>query len=214
MSEWKSFIPAYNISDPKYYPCDSNNPAPENKTCAVDIDHFGPCKKRKNYGLSRNEPCIFFKFKSDIEWAPEMYTEDEFPESMPQDLQNYVKNWKQFPLEAILFSCDGVFDGDRENMGSLLYLPHRGFLSYYFPCKQEDFCTDPVIAVQFIKPKSEWSENFPIIYEFSHMYGFNHMIIFIFLEKVVINIKCKVWVKNNIEKINFSLYVEWRIEFG
>lgn len=133
-----------------------------------------------------------------------MYKEEEFPENMPQDLTVYAREWMKYPLEAIWFSCDGVYEQDRQNMGSLLYLPHRGFLSYYFPCKRDDLCTHPVLAVQFIRPKSKKPLEF-ITNSESHDF---HSMFLYFLEKVIINMKCKVWVKNNIEKINFSLYVE------
>lgn len=137
------------MTDPKYHRCELNNPPPENKSCEVNIDDFSSCRKARGYGLNKSEPCIFFKLKADTKWTPQIISVDDIPDEMPQDLQDYVKDWQKLSMSAVWFSCEGVTEHDRSNLGSILYLPHRGFLNKYFPCQNEEFCTSPIVAVQF-----------------------------------------------------------------
>jgi Sodium / potassium ATPase beta chain len=146
---------AYNVSDPKFHRCNLNESPPENKTCEVNIDDFSTCKRTRGYGLNRFEPCIFFKLKADTKWTPEIITDDDIPKKMPEDLQSYVSNWQKLSMSAVWFSCEGVHDQDKENLGPILYHPHLGFLSKYFPCQSEEICTSPIVAVQFEKLKSK-----------------------------------------------------------
>lgn len=55
----------------------------------------------------------------------------------------------------IWVSCEGKTPADSENLGPILYLPRRGFAGFYFPCRSEGQCTEPLVAVYIERPKSK-----------------------------------------------------------
>ena len=53
-------------------------------------------------------------------------------------------------------SCKGENPLDRENIGEIQYFPdNRGFPIYYYPFKNQPEYLSPLVAVQFLRPKSK-----------------------------------------------------------
>jgi sodium/potassium-transporting ATPase subunit beta len=55
----------------------------------------------------------------------------------------------------IWVSCEGKTDDDKRNLGSINYLPRRGFAGFHFPCKSDKLCLSPLLALRFERPKCE-----------------------------------------------------------
>lgn len=120
----------------------------------MNIDDFSTCKRTWGYGLNRSEPCIFFKLNADTKWMPEVIKMKDRFEELPENVNNSIENWEPMGMSAVWISCDGIQENDKSNLGSIVYIPF-GFHSKYFPCKSEDLCTSPIVAVQFERLKSE-----------------------------------------------------------
>lgn len=153
--------------------CSFDEPPPEGKVCKVDISGWVPCTKELNYSYDRGTPCIFLKLNKIFNWMPDYYNDsDKLPEKMPEDLKNFIINEKAnqnvHSLNTVWVSCEGENPADVENIGSIQYIPRRGFPGYYFPYKNIDGYLQPIIAVWFEKPTTG----------------------------VLINIECKAWAHN------------------
>lgn len=136
--------------------CDFITPPPANKSCGVDVRKFGQCSAEKNFGLNDGKPCIFMRFKADSKFTPEYYNKtEELPKEMPTRLKNSIEpnirsNSKN--LQTLWVSCEGKSEEDQSNAGTINIFIQNGFHGYYFPCKSEDLCTSPLVAIQF-QPK-------------------------------------------------------------
>ncbi|CAH1391585.1 unnamed protein product [Nezara viridula] len=156
--------------------CDYNDtPDSPDKVCKVDISSWSPCVKENNYNYHNAAPCIFLKLNKIFGWMPEFYNDTEkLPENMPTDLKNHIKAEKTSHaaelsrLNTVWVSCEGENPADVENIGSIQYIPRRGFPGYYFPYKNQEGYLSPIIAIWFEKPTSG----------------------------VLINIECKAWAHN------------------
>lgn len=118
------------------------------------------CKPSNNFGINQDHfnPCIFLKFDAKAEWNPEYYDVNELPENMPSDLKESIKKITH-PNATLWVSCEeeGNVGGQKNAFRSLSFYPDHGFPGYYFPCKSEELCVDPLIALQIQNPKSEWN---------------------------------------------------------
>lgn len=180
----EKFLEPYDINNPKYFKsCDFSRSAPANQTCGIDVARYDPCSSKQNFGLKEGNPCVFLKFDANTEFVPEYYKANEMPENMPDDLELTIQsNLRANPKneQTMWISCEGVSDEDKRNAGSITILPRRGFLGFFFPCKSEDLCTDPLVALQFRKLQ----------------------------KNVEVNVECRVWAKNADDSITFKLFVE------
>lgn len=150
---------AYNRASPNIYRgCNFLNPPGAGKTCGVDLEAFSPCSRDNNFGYHKESPCVFLQLSQKPDWIPEFHNASSLPEEMPeflkQDIKDYVntnrKNW-----QMIWVSCEGKNPADVENIGPISYLPRRGFPGFFYPCTSEEKCTEPLIAVQFQRPRSK-----------------------------------------------------------
>lgn len=58
-------------------------------------------------------------------------------------------------LNTVWVSCEGENPADVENIGSIQYIPKRGFEGFYFPYLNTEGYLSPIIAIWFEKPASE-----------------------------------------------------------
>lgn len=79
------FILAYLKPNSNRVMCDYNNPPPPGKSCDVDLNKFGPCSPRSNYGLSNNSLCVFLKLRDNPSWNPQFLNSSELPSTMPKN---------------------------------------------------------------------------------------------------------------------------------
>lgn len=98
----------------------------------------------------------------------------------------------------IWVSCEGKSPEDKVNAGSIAYLPRQGFPGFYYPCTSEESCTEPLVAINFQKPKSKQQNE---TWTTKNFY-------FHFSAQVLINIECKIWAENLQDKIEFELFIE------
>ena len=57
--------------------------------------------------------------------------------------------------QFVWVSCDGKSEADKKNIGAIRYLPRQGFPGYFYPCSSNDGCSQPIVAIQFLRPKGE-----------------------------------------------------------
>ncbi|XP_014249750.1 sodium/potassium-transporting ATPase subunit beta-2-like [Cimex lectularius] len=169
------FLKPYREQDPhesNVQVCDFSTTDFNDKVCRIDIADWVPCTKDSNYNYHTRAPCIFLKLNKIFGWMPEFYNDTEnLPDNMPQDLKNHIiDEKKQNPkgLNTVWVSCEGENPADVENIGSIQYIPRRGFPGYFFPYKNQKGYLSPIIAVWFETPNPG----------------------------VLINIECKAWAHN------------------
>ncbi|BES88650.1 unnamed protein product [Nesidiocoris tenuis] len=153
--------------------CDFSDPPAENgRVCKVDITAWSPCVKEKGYNFPAGAPCIFLKLNKIFDWMPEFYNDTEkLPANMPEDLKTHIADEKTHSpknLNTVWVSCEGENPADVENIGSIQYIPRRGFPGFYFPYKNQKGYLQPIIAIWFERPANG----------------------------VLINIECKAWAHN------------------
>jgi len=56
----------------------------------------------------------------------------------------------------VWISCKGETPTDLENIGPIIYYPSHGFPNYFFPYKGQDGYLEPIIALYFERPASEY----------------------------------------------------------
>ena len=59
-------------------------------------------------------------------------------------------------LNTVWVSCEGENPADVENIGSISYIPKRGFPGYYFPYNNVKGYMSPLVAVWFEKPTCKY----------------------------------------------------------
>ncbi|XP_075213509.1 sodium/potassium-transporting ATPase subunit nervana 3 [Lycorma delicatula] len=190
-----SFLEPYRSPNPEYekntFVCDYDIPPPEGKVCKVDISKWSPCTQSEKYSYPNGHPCIFLKLNKIYGWKPQCYNDTEnLPEKMPQELKNHILSEKTLNpkvLNTVWVSCEGENPADVENIGSIQYIPRRGFPAYYFPYTNIEGYLSPIIAIWFEKPTSG----------------------------VLINIECKAWAHNIVHdrterrgSVHFELMVD------
>lgn len=170
------FLKPYREPDSKFdsitQTCDFETPDTPDRVCKVDISQWSPCIKENNYNYQNGAPCIFLKLNKIFGWMPEFYNDTEkLPENMPSDLKSHInaeKKHNEKSLNMVWVSCEGENPADVENIGSIQYIPRRGFPGFYFPYVNQEGYLSPIIAIWFEKPASG----------------------------VLINIECKAWARN------------------
>lgn len=119
-------------------------------------------------------------------WRPTLYnTSKELPEKMPTHLKEFIEKEEKrggannknvrtsqiFILRKVFtnvsffsflqtnmvwISCEGENPADTENIGSIQYIPRRGFPSYYFPYLNQPDYLPPLVAIYFENPKRKY----------------------------------------------------------
>ena len=73
---------------------------------------------------------------------------------MPAELKLYTL-YNPRALNTVWVTCEGETPADMENMGSILYIPKRGFPGFYFPHNNTEDYLSPLVAVYFQNPQSK-----------------------------------------------------------
>jgi len=170
--------------------CSFDNPPPDGKVCSVPISKFGSCTESQNFSYPRGKPCVFLKLNKIFNWRPSLYNKSQdLPAKMPKDLKDLIKKEETRDKAAnmVWVSCEGENPADVENIGSIQYVPRRGFPAYFFPYTNQDNYLPPLVAVFFENPQ----------------------------KGVLINIECKAWAHNIIHdraerrgSVHFELMVD------
>lgn len=61
-----------------------------------------------------------------------------------------------FQMNTIWVSCEGENPADIENLGSLTYIPRRGFPGYFFPYENSEGYLSPLTAIHISNPRSRF----------------------------------------------------------
>ncbi|CAH2105102.1 unnamed protein product [Euphydryas editha] len=164
ISELSSFLQKYKRDANKsgagqnIHNCDFKLPPPAGKVCDVDVSLCSPCVEDNGFAYQKSTPCIFLKLNKIYGWKPEFYnSSDNLPSAMPDDLKEHIKNMTAYNknyLNMVWVSCQGENPADRENIGPIQYLPHRGFPGYYFPYTNQEGYLSPLVAVHLQRPKT------------------------------------------------------------
>lgn len=156
--------------------CNYSMPVKEGNVCAVDINNWGPCSPKQQYGFNNSAPCIFIKLNRIYGWVPEYYNDTEnLPAEMPASLVTYIKTVDTSWLNTVWVSCRGENPHDTESIGELNYYPKgHGFPGFYYPYTNIRGYLSPVVAVHFLRPA----------------------------RNRIINVECRAWAKN----IEYSSY--------
>lgn len=152
---WKNlldeFLSPYNATvGQNQKVCNFNQPQDPNKVCIVDLETFGPCTAKNEYGYNKGRPCVFLKLNKIFDWVPDYYDDvNDLPEDMPEDLVAHIKALDVTQRQQVWISCKGQHSLDRENVGTINYFPARGLPSYYYPFRNQPGYLSPLVAVQF-----------------------------------------------------------------
>ncbi|XP_046994425.1 sodium/potassium-transporting ATPase subunit beta-2-like [Schistocerca americana] len=172
-----------------YYDCDFGNFAPTHKVCKVNISQWRRCTSREGYGYGTGSPCVFIKLNRIYAWEPKFYNRtSDLPEEMPEDLRTHIQSVGDEKRRNVVWvSCGGFDTRDARNMGSLSYVPARGFPGYFYPYRNQRGYLSPLVAVRFNRPK----------------------------RGVTIKVECKAWARNIVhsrEEVLGMGYFQLRVE--
>lgn len=132
--------------------CSFNQTHNPSEVCAVDVETFGPCSPKENYGYKNGRPCIFLKLNKIYNWMPQYYDDPtDLPDDMPKDLKDHIAATPASERQQIWVSCNGQNSLDKENIGEMKFYPAQGFPEYYYPYLNQPGYLSPLIAVQFEK---------------------------------------------------------------
>ncbi|XP_069691960.1 sodium/potassium-transporting ATPase subunit beta-2-like [Periplaneta americana] len=153
----QKFLEGYNNSAENVVQCGYDKPPSAGQVCEVKMDEFGNCNKENDFGYPEGKPCVFLKFNKVVDWVPEFYNDsNNLPEDMPVDLKKHIQEMERkdvLNLKTIWVSCEGSETADKEKMGSIDYLPRRGFPGYYFPYNSTENYMSPLVAIPFENPE-------------------------------------------------------------
>lgn len=128
--------------------------------CNLDISKFKACTHEHGYGYNNSAPCIFLKLNRIFGWVPDYYNDPEdLPTEMPASLKDYIKGLNASERNQVWISCQGEDGSDKELLSEADYFPTRGFPSYYYPYTNLKGYVSPLVAVKFLRPKSEFFLN-------------------------------------------------------
>ncbi|XP_047987250.1 sodium/potassium-transporting ATPase subunit beta-2-like isoform X2 [Leguminivora glycinivorella] len=173
----------------KLVQCNYHTVLNKDQVCDVNVNLFYPCTAANNYNYQNGKPCVFLKLNKVANWVPNLFnTTESLPASMPLDLKQAIKPQSGKPeMNQVWVSCEGVSQEDKDSIGSLQYIPNsaHGFPSYYFPYAKQEAYLSPFVVVLFENPT---------------------------LDKPI-NVVCKAWAKNIVDKneqvsIRFQLKVD------
>ncbi|KAJ9592195.1 hypothetical protein L9F63_001311 [Diploptera punctata] len=149
------FLKDYKIkaNGPNVVECNYKKKAGKGQVCKVDVDEWDPCISSKLYGYPNGTPCVFIKLNKILKWEADYYDDpNDLPAKMPSELRKYIRGMNKTDSEkmkTVWVNCDGVHPSDRENIGEIEYLPHRGFAGFYYPFEKVDNYISPLIALHF-----------------------------------------------------------------
>ena len=127
------------------------------------------CISEEHYGYYHGKPCLLLKLNRIYGWVPYPYfniTEVDRNPNMPKKLKEHIrKTWEDNcrgrglevedkcpQLNMVWLHCDGEFDPDKENIGTVSYTPWRGFPAYFFPYWNQLGYLQPIVMVQLKNP--------------------------------------------------------------
>ncbi|KAL5288462.1 ATP1B1.2 family protein [Megaselia abdita] len=154
VDEIENFINAYKaIPTTNQQECTFEHGAEYGKVCKTDFNSFGSCNKDNKYGYGGSSPCVFLKLNKIYDWKPAVYSDAKnLPDKMPKSLKeniNQVTSLKPNETNIVWVSCEGENPADNENIKSIDYYPRMGFPGFFFPYKNVEGYTPPLVAVQF-----------------------------------------------------------------
>ncbi|KAG5880190.1 hypothetical protein JTB14_036283 [Gonioctena quinquepunctata] len=196
-AELRKFLETYHRDDTtppsNFVQCTNFQSPPPGKVCDVKpTSKWTPCLPEDGFGFEDDKggPCIFLKLNKIYNWQPEYYNTSNFPgpdvmhEYLRKDIEEAQKLQQH---EMVWVTCDGENPADKENIGPLRYIPQRGFMSQFFPFRNQEGYLSPLVAVHFERPN----------------------------RGILINIECKAWAKNIIHdrvdrrgSVHFELMVD------
>jgi sodium/potassium-transporting ATPase subunit beta len=134
-------------------PCKYGSKLESNTVCAVDVNAWKPCTSANNFDYLNSEPCVFIKLNKILKWEPDYYKNiSDLPEHMPKSLKEHIDKAEKndsATLNTVWLSCEGVDPADNEFIGTVEYIPHRGFPGHYFPFLGVKNYLSPLVAVHF-----------------------------------------------------------------
>nr|XP_023014837.1 sodium/potassium-transporting ATPase subunit beta-2-like [Leptinotarsa decemlineata] len=196
--ELRKFLKPYERDDtttaaPNVIQCAKHQSPPPGKVCEVRVtSKWHPCLSEAGFGFEdeKGGPCIFLKLNKIYNWYPEYYNTSNLPGSdqMNEYLRRDIEEAQNIHQhEMVWVTCEGENPADKENIGPIRYIPHKGFMSQYFPFKNQEGYLSPLVAVHFEQPK----------------------------RGILINIECKAWAKNIIHdrvdrrgSVHFELMID------
>ncbi|XP_054282858.1 sodium/potassium-transporting ATPase subunit beta-2-like [Macrosteles quadrilineatus] len=154
------------------YNCDYDRPPGRGQVCDVDVKNWHPCISENQFNYHKSGPCVFVKLNKIYGWIPEYYNDTStLPSDMPADLKAHINQQKSVNplfLNTVWVTCEGEHPLDQENIGEIRYIPKQGFPGYFYPYVNTEGYLSPLVAIQFIRPKTG----------------------------VIINVECKAWARN------------------
>ncbi|KAL2719454.1 sodium/potassium-transporting ATPase subunit beta-2-like [Vespula squamosa] len=150
--------------------CSYTQEPKDGNVCAVDVNNWGPCSPKQQYGFNNSAPCVFIKLNRIYGWVPEYYNDTKnLPSDMPLSLVNHIKKTNSSWLNTVWVSCKGEDPYDNETIGELAYYPqNHGFPGFYYPYENVQGYLSPLVAVHFLRPA----------------------------RNTIINVECRAWAKN------------------
>ncbi|CAL8100110.1 unnamed protein product [Orchesella dallaii] len=170
---WKNQLSAWFYNMPKETPPGSgslpeatkecNPPEVSNgdKSCLVPIERYGACQPLlpdtsintiTDFGYSRGEPCILLKLNRIYDWSPKGECTGDCLKEAPTELKDYMSANSAAIGEAIYIWCQGQYEHDQENLGSIEYFPGPYIRKSYFPFLNQKNYQSPFIMMQLKRP--------------------------------------------------------------
>ncbi|XP_072936873.1 sodium/potassium-transporting ATPase subunit beta-2-like [Epargyreus clarus] len=202
------FLRVYETSvpeEPPRAPCSVNRqdqrlPVPQ---CEQALAMWAPCNADHFYGYADGRPCVFLRLSHIHYWVPEPYNvtlQLPLPDDMPHNIKEAMRQRPAHQFgDFIWVSCDGEFSSDKENVGTIQYIPigfppgfpasrlHTADRLTYSARSLPDDVPGPLIGVFFENPK----------------------------RGLVINVECRIWTRDiyynptsRTGRARFELHVE------
>nr|ATU82915.1 secreted Na/K subunit 2-like protein [Pristhesancus plagipennis] len=169
--------------------CSDEKPITDNTVCSIKPD-INSCTASNHFGYRLGTPCVYIELEKILDWKPKFFnTSKSLPKTMPLFLKEIITTSTYTPSKwkTIWLSCDGETAADKELIGPMNYYPSAGFPGYMFPYTGQSGYLNPIVAVQFVAPKTG----------------------------IVINVVCKIWGPNIIHDfktqmgvVKFSLLID------
>lgn len=109
--------------------------------CRFSLDVFekNGCSSKSQYGFKSGSPCVVLSLNRLIGWEPVDYPAG----SVPEQVKDRYKDG------SIALHCDGAADADKENIGSVQYIPQEGINGRYYPYTFVPNYQQPIAMVKF-----------------------------------------------------------------
>ena len=111
------------------------------EACRFELDKFNKngCSKANSYGFADGKPCIILSLNRLIGWSPQNFDDGQVPKEVAS---RYKKG-------SIAFNCNGMYEPDKERIGSLSYIPPNGIDGRFYPYAVMDNYHQPIAMVKF-----------------------------------------------------------------